>query len=240
MFPGKTTTLVELIRQAAHVRNKKILVAAPSNVAVDNLLSRLVIIESSGTAGKKAPRRNLNNHSNRSSKKLRMVRLGHPARLQPEILSYSLEALVQSSDGTEIVRQVRSELQSFLKVLSNPSSRGNDKRVAYREMKSLRSEIKRREEKVVRELLSSAQVVLATCVGAANSILSKLSEDDDGLFDLVVIDEGECDCWQRYLLARPMHRRNKTYLSPSSNCLTSQRHKHWKQLVGFLPCAEKD
>ncbi|KAL7574227.1 hypothetical protein ACA910_012483 [Epithemia clementina (nom. ined.)] len=206
---GKTTTLLELIRQAVHVQNKKVLVAAPSNVAVDNLLARLVAAENntrnssnSSTRKKSSGKR----HQPQPIKKpcLRAVRLGHPARLQPEILPYSLEALVQSSDGTEIVRQVRSEMQSFLKVLSSSSRRGNDKRVAYREMKALRQEIRQREEKVVRELLRNAQVVLATCVGAANSILSKMVGNDSGsngevAFDLVVIDEAaqalEAACW---------------------------------------------
>lgn len=194
--------MVELIRQAVHVHGKKVLVTAPSNVAVDNLLARLVDAEGSNMGASSSSSRNKrstkrSNKTRNHQKPLRVVRLGHPARLQPEILPYSLEALVQSSDGTDIVRQVRTELQSFLSVLSNPSSRGNDKRVAYREMKTLRQEIRQREEKVVRELLTSAQVILATCVGAANPILSKLggggggpaAEADFG-FDLVVIDEG--------------------------------------------------
>lgn len=119
--------------------------------------------------------------------------MGHPARLKSNILPYSLEALVQNADGTEIVADVRKELQSYLRVLSNPKSRGGDKRIAYRELKSLRREIRTREEKVVQELITSAQVVLATTVGAANRIL-------DGVdFDLVVIDEAaqalEASCW---------------------------------------------
>ena len=53
---GKTTTVVELIRQAI-ARGEKVLACAPSNLAVDNLLERLV------RAGERA------------------VRLGHPARV---------------------------------------------------------------------------------------------------------------------------------------------------------------
>jgi len=79
------------------------LVTAPSNVAVDNVLARLVVPPTiaatkktkggSGSSGKKR-----SNHH-----RLKVVRLGHPARLQAAILPYSLEALVQSADGTEIV-----------------------------------------------------------------------------------------------------------------------------------------
>lgn len=50
-------------------------------------------------------------------------------------------------------------------------------------MKTLRKEARAREEKVVREVLQSRNVVLCTCVGAATFSLR------DEQFDLVVIDE---------------------------------------------------
>jgi hypothetical protein len=85
-----------------------------------------------------------------------------------------LEALVNNADGTEIVADVRKELQGYLKILSSPRSRGNDKRVAYQEVKALRKEIRMREEKVVSQLLASSQVVLATCVGADNRLRNQV------------------------------------------------------------------
>jgi ATP-dependent RNA/DNA helicase IGHMBP2 len=182
---GKTTTISELIQQAVHVHKMKVLVTAPSNVAVDNVLERIV---ASNNASKSKSRKG------QFSSKIRAVRLGHPARLRSGILPYSLEALVQKEGGTEIVTDVRNELQSYLRVVSNPKSRGPEKRLAYREVKSLRKELRTREEKVVQELISSAQVVLATTVGAANRIL-----DNVDAFDLVIIDEAaqalEASCW---------------------------------------------
>lgn len=189
---GKTTTIAELIQQAVQVHGMKVLVAAPSNVAVDNILERLV---QSLSLPQQPQSSKLKAKRTSPPSKLRAVRLGHPARIKSSILSYSLEALVQNADGTEIVVDVRSELQSFLRVLSNPRSRANDKRVAYREVKALRKEIRGREEKVVQELISRAQVVLATTVGAANRILDRVEHG----FDLVVIDEAaqalEASCW---------------------------------------------
>lgn len=41
---GKTTTLVECIRQLAQ-QDKRILITAPSNIAVDNLLSKCTKLE---------------------------------------------------------------------------------------------------------------------------------------------------------------------------------------------------
>jgi ATP-dependent RNA/DNA helicase IGHMBP2 len=194
---GKTTTVAELIQQAVRYRQMKVLVVAASNVAVDTLLARLVVASdtsSSSTTTIKPPKK---------QSPLRLVRLGHPARLQPAILPYCLEALVQRADGTEIVDDVRNELQQYLKILATPRGRG-DKRIAAREVKTLRKEIRTREEKVVTELIRHANVVLATCVGAANTKLLS----DDVTFDLVVIDEAaqalEAACWIAILRGRKL------------------------------------
>ena len=59
---GKTTAVVEAILQEA-ARGSRVLAAAASNIAVDNLVERLAAA---------APR-------------LRLLRLGHPARLLPQV-----------------------------------------------------------------------------------------------------------------------------------------------------------
>ena len=182
---GKTTTVAELIRQAIHVHKMRVLVTAPSNVAVDNVLERLVANQSTGCIKKKRGSDNeLGEH------KIRAVRLGHPARIQPSILRYSLESLVQNADGTEIVKDIRAEMKSHLQVAANPKSRGLERRTAYREIRSLRKEIRQREEKVVESLLANAQVVLCTNVGAASYLLDRFENSSAGKpFDLVIIDE---------------------------------------------------
>lgn len=58
---GKTTAVVEAILQEA-ARGSRVLACAASNIAVDNLVERLA---------KAAP-------------KMRLLRLGHPARLLPQ------------------------------------------------------------------------------------------------------------------------------------------------------------
>jgi superfamily I DNA and/or RNA helicase len=168
---GKTTTLVELIYQAiTQYQYTNILVAAPSNVAVDNILSRLVQMQQRTTSTSK--KSNVSKSKNSTiSKKIKMVRIGHPARIQSSIQQYSLDALVQNADGTEIVQDIRKELQSHITSLSSKQSSKqhgtNNRRQIYSEMNVLRKEIRKREEKVVQELISNAQVVLTTCVGAA-------------------------------------------------------------------------
>lgn len=193
---GKTTTVANLIRCAVRCLGWKVLVTAPSNVAVDNVLERIMQIEEVENKGSSKRR------ANKSSKsKIKAVRLGHPARIQQGIQKYSLESLVQSSDGTEIVRDCRNEMNDHLRTLSNPKSRSSEKRVAYREMKSLRKEIRSREEKVVGQILRDSNVVLATNVGAASSVLNRMVDGrgDPIPFDLVIIDEAaqalEASCW---------------------------------------------
>ena len=194
---GKTTTVAHLIRCAVRCLGWKVLVTAPSNVAVDNVLERIAQIEEN--ENKRNSKRRADKKFSRS--KIKAVRVGHPARIQQGIQQYSLESLVASSDGTEIVRDCRNEMNDHLRTLSNPKSRSSEKRVAYREMKSLRKEIRSREEKVVGQILRDANVVLATNVGAASSVFNRMvdSRRDPIPFDLVIIDEAaqalEASCW---------------------------------------------
>ena len=56
---GKTTTVVEFIAQTCELQKSKVLACAPSNIAVDNIIERL----------------------HEADPKLKIVRIGHPARL---------------------------------------------------------------------------------------------------------------------------------------------------------------
>lgn len=184
--------MAELIRCAVHYKGWKVLVTAPSNVAVDNVLERVMSIENEDIGTKR---------SLGTKKEIKAVRLGHPARIQRGIQQYSLESLVQSSEGTEIVKDCRAELSGYFKTLSNAKSRPNERRLAYREMKAVRREIRNREEKVVGQILHESNVVFATNVGAAGNLLNRTFGDrKEALsFDLVIIDEAaqalEASCW---------------------------------------------
>lgn len=84
---GKTHTLIELILQMLKLK-LRLLVCGPSNISVDNIVERL------------APH------------KVNMVRLGHPARLLPSVLSHSMEVLSRTSDAASIVTDVRNEMDA--------------------------------------------------------------------------------------------------------------------------------
>lgn len=174
---GKTTTVVELILQAVKKFEMKVLVCAPSNIAVDNVLEKLASVD----------------------RKLRFTRIGHPARLLPQVLKYCLDARIEAAEGTEIVNDIRKEMVAMQTQLSKT----RDKSVRFnlrRDLKANRKEIRQREQKVVGELVKHSDVVFATNVGAASKLLK------DVTFDLVVIDEAaqalEASCWIPILKAK--------------------------------------
>ncbi|KAG1685431.1 hypothetical protein DVH05_008369 [Phytophthora capsici] len=178
---GKTTTVVEFILQAVTKFDQKVLVCAPSNIAVDNVLDKLA--STCSTLGKK----------------LRLTRVGHPARVLPQILKYCLDAKIESAEGTEIVNDIRKEMSAMQTKLQKT----RDKSVRFqlrRELKANRKEIRVREQKVVGDIVQNSNVVFATNVGAASKLLKNVT------FDLVIIDEAaqalEASCWIPILKAK--------------------------------------
>ena len=164
---GKTTTVVEIIRQSVQAGDK-VLVCAPSNVAVDNLLERLVGV------------------------RMRVVRLGHPARISDKLQQHCLDAIISSSEEGALVRDVYRELDETL-----ARNRGKERRKVQSEVKSLRKEIRMREKKALKEILSGADVVLGTLTSSGPD--SPLQHLPDKHFNLTIIDECsqslETACW---------------------------------------------
>lgn len=173
---GKTTTLAEVVFQAVR-QGQRVLACAPSNTAVDNLLERLVQM---------LPQ---------------VLRVGHPARVFEALRGHTLDELVDRDPATEVVRQMRREVQELVRAASR-SGRGRDAHARRRELFSeagqLRGQIRAQERSVIRNILDTADVVCTTT-----------TIDDDLLgdreFDLVVIDEA-CQCtlpgvWQAVLRA---------------------------------------
>lgn len=164
---GKTTAVVELIRQAVQ-RGERVLACAPSNVAVDNLVERLA------AAG------------------LRLVRLGHPARMLDAARDHSLAAQVAGAEEQKLLRDIRREVQQGLRQLHKARSRA-ERQAAREQLRTLRAEQRQIETAVTRGIVDGAAVVLATTIGAADPLLAGKQ------FDRVVIDEAaqalEAACW---------------------------------------------
>ncbi|MDK2896580.1 MAG: hypothetical protein PWP04_700 [Candidatus Atribacteria bacterium] len=189
---GKTRTVVEYIRQEIN-SGKKVLAAAESNTACDNLLK---LLAQAGVA---------------------VVRLGHPARVEKELLIHSLFYLVEKKESYFQAQKLRDkamklveerdrylkpspqwrrgmEDQEILKQAKiNRSVRGVPAR-KIREMANwlqvqgkinqLFDQAEKLEELATKEIIKEAEVVIATNVGTGVDYL------EDSTFDVVVVDEG--------------------------------------------------
>uniref|UniRef100_A0A5B7CBG4 DNA helicase n=1 Tax=Davidia involucrata TaxID=16924 RepID=A0A5B7CBG4_DAVIN len=164
---GKTTTVVEIILQEVK-RGSKILACAASNIAVDNIVERLV------------PHR------------VKLVRLGHPARLLPQVLESALDAQVLRGDNSSLANDIRKEMKALNGKLLKTKDK-NTKRDIRKELKTLSKEERKRQQLAVTDVIKNADVVLTTLTGALSRNLEGTS------FDLVIIDEAaqalEIACW---------------------------------------------
>ncbi|MCA8949225.1 MAG: AAA family ATPase [Planctomycetes bacterium] len=165
---GKTTALVEFVRQVA-ARGERVLACAPSNVAVDNLVERLA---GSG---------------------LKLVRLGHPARVSEAALAVSLAAQVDRAPEQKILKTVRHEVEQGLRAVQRATNR-RDRQAARDEVRARRRELRQLEGAITRGIVDGADVVLATNTGAADRLLT-----GGPRFAQLVIDEAaqalEASCW---------------------------------------------
>ena len=175
---GKTTTVVEVIRQAVRCGDK-VLACAPSNLGVDNLLERLV-------AGGE-----------------RVVRLGHPARVLPELREHTLDLLVEDHDDTRQARKMAKEAFALFRkagkwTRSKPEP--GARRDMRQEARNLLADARRLEAHAVEHILNRATILCATTTGLDGELLG------DRTFDLIVIDEAcqstEPGCWVPLLRGR--------------------------------------
>lgn len=222
---GKTATLVEIVRQLlcpqipcfqAHAEPLRILVCGPSNLSVDNLVERLT-------------------HAC-PSPPLRLVRLGHPARLIDTILPWTLDSQYRNSNQGLVSRELRVEMDAILKSLSQPFSAtasrkegAGSKKQLYAELRTLRAELKSREKSGLESFLHGFQIVAATCAGSgSNSLYHSLLHHQQAQFDLVIIDEAaqalEMECWIPMLLSKKVILAgDHCQLSPTVICKEADR-----------------
>ncbi|XP_020235965.1 DNA-binding protein SMUBP-2 [Cajanus cajan] len=165
---GKTGLLKQLIACAVQ-QGERVLVTAPTNAAVDNMVEKLANV------------------------RLNIVRVGNPARISKIVGSKSLGEIVNAklSSFREEYERKKSDLRKDLRLCLRDDSLAAGIRQL---LKQLGRSLKKKEKQTINEVLSSAQVVLATNTGAADPLIRRLDT-----FDLVVIDEAgqaiEPSCW---------------------------------------------
>ena len=180
---GKTTTVVELIRRAVR-RGEKVLACAPSNLAVDNIFERLLAV------GERA------------------VRLGHPARVLPELRAHTLDLLVDDHSDVRLARKLVKEAMGLFRqagryTRARPAPGARQE--ARQEARNLLADARRLEAQAVEHILDTADVLCATTTGLDSELVGTRQ------FGLAVIDEAcqstEPGCWipllrcQRVVLA---------------------------------------
>jgi superfamily I DNA and/or RNA helicase len=195
---GKTTTVVELIRQAVR-RGDKVLVCAPSNLAVDNLLERLLA------------------HGEHA------VRLGHPARVLPQLREHTLDLMVDSHPDMRQARKTAKEAYAlfrqagkFTRARPEPGAR----RDMRQEARALLADARKLEAQALERILNATPILCSTTTGLDSEIIGQRR------FDLLVIDEGcqttEPGCWipllrsSRVVLAGDHCQLPPTVLSPEA------------------------
>jgi superfamily I DNA and/or RNA helicase len=159
---GKTTVLVEIILQSVK-KGMRVLASAPSNIAVDNLVEKLV------------------------NSQVRVVRMGHPARTLESLRHVTLSALEEEHEMQKLRVQMDEERHRLIKQLHRKEERvrGSDysDRLEIRDRISLLGRESRDMEFAIRrQIIQQADVICATH-GGIGQMLSRQK------FDLLVMDE---------------------------------------------------
>ena len=190
---GKTTTLVQAILETIR-RERRVLVCAPSNTAVDLLTEKL------------------------AERGVNVIRMGNPSRVSDLLLQHTLDARVMAHPSYAKMRAMRETAAQH----RNTASEGADKharqfgfegrehrRLLKDEARTLSQAADDLERFIAEDVLESVQVITSTLVGASNRNLRYLG------FETVFIDEAaqalEPGCWiaiakgQRVVLAGDHH-----------------------------------
>ncbi|ADB39388.1 AAA domain-containing protein [Spirosoma linguale] len=178
---GKTTTLVQAIKALHKQDNKKLLVVAPSNTAVDLLSEKL------------------------HDEGLSVLRVGNPARVSERLMALTLDHKVADHPAMKEARKLKKQANEFKnmahKYKRNFGKAERDQRKAlFDEAHRIMKEVGNTEQYVIDDLVGKAQVITATLVGANHYTVRNLT------YHTVVIDEAgqalEPACWIPILKAQ--------------------------------------
>ena len=171
---GKTTTLVQAVKALIKQDHEQILVVAPSNTAVDLLTEKL------------------------DAEGLNVLRVGNPARVSERLMALTLDSKMASHSGMKEIRNLKKQANEY-KQMAHKYKRNfgraeqEQRKALFNEAYKIMKEVGNIESYVTEDLISKAQVITATLVGANHYTVRGRK------YHTVVIDEAgqalEPACW---------------------------------------------
>ncbi|WP_207420823.1 AAA domain-containing protein [Desertivirga brevis] len=161
---GKTTTLVQGIKELSHREKNQILVVAPSNTAVDLLSEKL------------------------AAEGLNVLRIGNPVRVSEKLVSLTLDAKIAEHPSMKDAKKLKKQASEYVnmahKYKRNFGKAEREQRKAlFDEAYKIQKEVNQIEQFIADDLISKAQIITATLVGANHYSVRGLK------YETVVIDE---------------------------------------------------
>lgn len=171
---GKTTTLVQAIKSLLKNESGQILVAAPSNAAVDLLSEKL------------------------AEEGLSVVRVGNPARVSESLMNLTLDQKMAAHPLTKELKKLKRQASEYRDMAHKykrhfGKAERDQRKALFDEARNIMKEVENSEQFIVKDVLEKAQVVTSTLVGANHFTIRQMS------FHTTIIDEAgqalEPACW---------------------------------------------
>ncbi|TGE28476.1 AAA domain-containing protein [Hymenobacter metallicola] len=170
---GKTTTLVQAILETIR-RERRVLVCAPSNTAVDLLTEKL------------------------AERGVNVIRMGNPSRVSDLLLHHTLDAQIMEHKSYGELKSMRQTAEQYREQAGKFKRHfGWEEREQRRMLKEMAHQMLQDSDNLERyiteDLLEKVQVITCTLVGASNRAIRHLT------YETVFIDEAaqalEPGCW---------------------------------------------